>query len=307
MIRKLRHFVVYSIARCTLAFIQSLSLDCCERMSDQVAWLFTYVIPIRKQITETNLKRTFPEMSQRDLDQLRFRMWRHLSLMICEIAHAMRKLRRSNWHDYVRIVDRRHLVSVILDDRTNILVSGHFGNFEISGRVLGIFGIPVTSIARPLDNPYAERYLSTIRSEHGQTFLPKDGSAAEIQAFLSTGGTLALLADQHAGAKGCWVSFLGRPAACHKALALFTLSSGAPMTVAYTRRLHRMMQFEIGVTGIADPKFPASQLANVQSLTQWYNDCLEVFVRKDPEQYWWLHNRWREPPPRLLRQAQKAA
>jgi KDO2-lipid IV(A) lauroyltransferase len=100
---------------------------------------------------------------------------------------------------------------------------------------------------------------------------------------------------------------MGQPACCHKALALFTLSSHAPMLVFYNRRVGKPMRFELGFTGYADPKVPGPHLASVQDLTQWYNDRLEDFVKKDPTQYWWLHNRWREAPARLLKQKSRAA
>ncbi len=135
----------------------------------------------------------------------------------------------------------------------------------------------------------------------GQHMLPKDGSAPAVQQILNEGGTLALLADQFAGAKGVWVDFLGHPTSCHKALALFVLSSRAPMVVCYNRRLKRPLQFEMAVTGIADPNVPGSHLESVAALTRWYNQCLEQAIRKAPEQYWWLHRRWREAPPRRIR------
>ena len=110
------------------------------------------------------------------------------------------------------------------------------------------------SRSRKLDNPYLDRFLNKFRGSTGQFILPKQGCAPQVEAVLQSGGTLSLLGDQHAGEKGCWVEFLGRPASCHKAVALFTLTSGAPQIVSYVRRLGRPMQFEIGVAGVADPQ-----------------------------------------------------
>ncbi len=84
----------------------------------------------------------------------------------------------------------------------------------------------------------------------GQHMLDKEGSAVPVQQILEAGGALALLADQHAGPKGCWANFLGHKASCHKALALFVLTSGAEMVVSYNRRLDRPLKFEMGCTGL---------------------------------------------------------
>jgi Kdo2-lipid IVA lauroyltransferase/acyltransferase len=307
LVQKAIDYAVYLAARMVLCLVQMTSLERCERFCSLLAKVLSSKIPFRKKLIDNNLKHVFPNWSEQELENTRYEMWRYLLLMVCEIAQAHRKIRRTNWYQFFAIKDRRQFMVSIFDPRPNILVSGHFGNFELAGHLMGVFGVRINTIARPLDNPYMDAYFNQLRCSGNQQFLPKDGSAVEIQKVLESGGTLALLADQHAGAKGCWVNFLGRPACCHKALALFTLSSGAPMLVFYNRRLNKPMQFEMAYTGNADPKIPGPHLAGVQQLTQWYNDRLEDFVRLSPEQYWWLHNRWREAPPRLLKQMSRAA
>jgi KDO2-lipid IV(A) lauroyltransferase len=100
---------------------------------------------------------------------------------------------------------------------------------------------------------------------------------------------------------------MGVPASCHKALALFSLSSDAPMLVASTRRVgFQPMQFEFACYGIADPRrSDASVCESVASLTQWYNDRLAEVVDQAVEQYWWLHRRWREPPAKVSQRLAK--
>ncbi len=137
--------------------------------------------------------------------------------------------------------------------------------------------------------------------------LPKDGSSQQIQNVLDGGGTLVLLGDQHAGPKGCWIDFLGRPASCHKAIALFSLTTGAPLLVAYARRLDKPLQFELGMEGVVDPKTDGGKHGSVQALTQFYNDMLEQIVRRDPEQYWWVHRRWKGEPPKRRRKMEARA
>ena len=115
-----------------------------------------------------------------------------------------------------------------------------------------------------------------------------------------------VLGDQHAGDKGCWVDFFGRPASCHKAIALFPLTSGAPLAVSYARRAHKPLTFELGMAGLADPQSPTEEMASLTTLTQWYNAALESIIRESPSQYWWLHRRWRTPPERVTRRRQAA-
>ncbi|MGI9518010.1 MAG: lysophospholipid acyltransferase family protein, partial [Pirellulaceae bacterium] len=219
-------------------------------------------------------------------------------LMVCEIAQASRKIHTTNWREFVDIRDKRLMTSFYLDWRPTVMVGGHLGNFEEAVYVTGILGIPTYAIARPLDNPLLHKWLTGFRECRGQFILPTSGSATKIQEVLHAGGILSLLGDQHAGNKGCWVDFMGRPASCHKAVALFTLSQNAPMLVSYCVRKGGPLQVEVGVVAVADPRDLAPELRDVRSLTQWYNDQLEQLIREYPEQYWWMHRRWKERPLR---------
>lgn len=300
-------WAAYAILRVVFCVIQMTSLERCDRVCNLLATLFTDWIPVRRKLLDENLKLINPDISPRESRRLAKRMWHHLFLMFCEIAHAPRRIHRENWHEYYRIPDRKQLLDVILDRRPAVLVSGHFGNFELAGFVTGLFGIPNTTIARPLDNGYVHDFIMSFRSMGGQHYLPKEGSADDIQTLLQRGGKLALLGDQHAGDRGCWVEFLGKLASCHKALALFTLTNGAPMMVCSNVRTGGPLHFTLNLLGTVDPQVPNEHLASVTSLTRWYNDCLEVAIRSDPEQYWWVHRRWKEKSNKKKAKATSAA
>lgn len=294
-----KEYLVYLAFRAVITFVQIVSLERCDRFAKLLAFVFSKWIPLRSDLIKDNLKLVFPNWEQPKTEQVHFDMWNHLLLMGCEIAQASRKIHRENWHEHFTIPDRAEMLQIVMDSRPAVLVSGHFGNFELAGFVTGLFGVPSTTIARPLDNGFVHDYVTKFRSLGGQHFLPKEGSAPQIQELLQAGGNLSLLADQYAGPKGCWVDFLGHPASCHKGLALFTLSSGAPMMVCSNIRKQQPLQFELHVLGVADPKKDEDYLNSVQTLTRWYNQCLESAIRVFPEQYWWVHRRWRgEPPPK---------
>jgi KDO2-lipid IV(A) lauroyltransferase len=191
------------------------------------------------------------------------------------------------------VLDKREVVGRLLSDRPVVFVSGHYGNFELSSFMLGLFGFPSYSIARPLDNPYIDRALNQFRGMYGQHILPKQGCAGDVDDLLKSGGTLALLADQHAGPKGCWVDFFGRPASTHKAIGLFSLGSDAPLVMSYCRRTGGPLHCVLGAAAVADPRGNRPEVANVRALTQWYTRRLEDVIRAEPSQYWWLHRRWR--------------
>jgi KDO2-lipid IV(A) lauroyltransferase len=299
MLRGIRDRLVYLLVRLTICWAQAVTIETCHRAARALAWLACDLVRFRRRVIDDNLRHVFPDESDAGRLEIARRMWEHLVLMVFELAHAQRKIHDTNWRQYIRVHRKREIVGCLLDGRPLVIVSGHFGNFEVAGVMLGLLGFPTFTVARLLDNPYLDRFLNGFRAARGQFMLPKDGSAQQVQAVLDGGGTLVLLGDQHAGPKGCWIEFLGRPASCHKAIALFSLTTGAPLLVAYARRLGKPLQFELGMEGVVDPAVDSGQYGSVPALTQWYNDMLEQIVGRDPEQYWWVHRRWKgEPPPR---------
>jgi KDO2-lipid IV(A) lauroyltransferase len=227
--------------------------------------------------------------------------------MTAEIAHTPRKVHETNWKEHSHIVNQELFVRTLLSGRPLVLISAHFGNFELGGYLMGLFGFPTYTVARRLDNRYLDRFVNEFRGRTGQFMLPKKGSRDMIQEVLKRGGILTLLGDQAAGEKACWVNFFGRPASTHKAVAAFSLANGAPTMVSYARRLDRPLHYEVGPEAICDPREGGFQFGSIPLLAQWYTDHLELLVRRSPDQYWWLHRRWKGQPPARRRKVEVKA
>ena len=299
-------YSIYLLVRFIICFIQSLRMESCHAFAKQMRWIGYDFAKIRRQVVDENLLSAFPHATPAERAEIARDMWEHLVLMICEIAHAPRKIHETNWHHYFTVTNKRGLVGYLLDRRPVVIVSGHYGNFEIAGFMLGLLGVPTFTIARTLDNPYLNAFLNRFREAKGQFIVAKQGSAGQIDDVLAQGGKLVLLGDQHAGPKGCWVDFLGRPASCHKAIAVFPLTAAAPLVVAFGRRRGGAMQFEMGMHGFLDPAIPGTELGGVKPITQWYNQQLEELIREEPGQYWWLHRRWRNETPQRAAKAKRS-
>ena len=295
---RLLDYSVYVAVRVLICVIQSLPIEWCEAAARGLATLCCNVLKIRRSVVDENLRFAYPKMSAAARQRLAWRMWEHLFLLITEVAHAPRKIHETNWRDYITLIEQDRIVGSIFEDRPTVIVCGHYGNFELSGFLMGMFGFPSYTIARPLDNPYLNRFINQFRGARGQRILPKNGSAQQINAVLEEGATLVLLGDQHAGPKGCWVQFFGRPASTHKAIALFALGGDAPLVLCYCRRNGRALYHRLGAQAIADPRELPVERLNVRALTQWYTDQLEQVIRQAPEQYWWIHRRWKDTRPK---------
>jgi KDO2-lipid IV(A) lauroyltransferase len=299
-------FLVYLAVRLFVCLVQSLSLQTCGRLSRRLAWVASDVVRLRGRVIEENLCRAFPHWSEPERRHVALRMWEHLFLMICEIAHAPRKIHDTNWRQYICFRNQAAMMRLLWSERPKVFVSGHYGNFELGGYTMGLFGFPTYAVARPLDNPFLDRFVKQFREAKGQHILPKQGSADEIAELLANNRTLSVLGDQHAGPKGCWVDFFGAPASTHKAIALFALSNRAPLAVGYARRLDKPLRYEMAVEAVSEADSLSEPSVTIHGLTQWFTQVLERIIQQKPEQYWWVHRRWKGEPP-AARRRQKAA
>ncbi|MHB8902403.1 MAG: lysophospholipid acyltransferase family protein [Thermoguttaceae bacterium] len=305
--KRVLDYLVYLIVRLFICFVQAIRLETGVAIADGFAWLACDVLRLRGKVVDENLRHAFPALDAGQRRRLARRMWRHLVLLILEVAHVPRKIHPTNWRKFVRVRNVEPLMRAFMENRPVVVVTGHFGNFEVGGYMLGLLGFPTHSVARTLDNAYVNDFLERFRGATGQHIIPKNGGYDQILEVLSRGGTMAFLADQSAGPKGCWVDFFGRPASTYKAIALLAMEHDAPIAVCYARRLDRPMQFEMVVSGMIDPRDTGGNPSAVKDLTQWYTHKLEEAIGAHPEQYWWVHRRWKDTRKEKARTAPKAA
>ena len=286
------HYAVYLVVRVLICFMQALPERGCYWFSNALAWFAVDICRVRQAVVMENLRHAFPDRSALELREIERDMWRHLGLLICEIAQAGRRIHETNWRDHVRLHAPREIVATMLRDEPLVAVTAHFGNFEMCGYLAGLLGFPTYTVARPLDNPYLHEFLMKFRESTGQYMLPTRGSAPDTQRVMEAKGKLALLGDHYGGPKGCWVEYFGRPASCHKSIALLSLATKSPLIVIHTKRTDGFLRFEMELAGLHDAKSPKG--STVPELTQWYSAVIERVVSKTPGQYWWLHRRWKD-------------
>jgi len=286
----------YVAVRVAICVIQSLPRHTCERFARSWSDFLANRVKIRREVVRGNLRQAFPEWSPAQAREAARGMWEHLLLMVFEIAHAERVIRKTTWRRHLRIHGMEEMVRTLWSDRPKVILSGHYGNFELAAFLFGVFGFRIYSVARELDNPLLDRFVTRFRESRGQRILPKKGSAPDVELVLRDSGAIGLLGDQAAGPRGCWVDFFGRPASVHKAIGVFSLSSAAPMLVCSATRRRRMFDYDLRLEGVADPAANAPETADLRAISQWYTALLERAVRRAPAQYWWVHRRWRGEP-----------
>ena len=126
-------YAVYLFVRLLICLVQSLSLETCQALANRLGWICWHVLKLRRKVTKENLAIAFPAKTQAERDAIALGMWRHLLLMVMEIAHAPRKVKRTTWRQFSSIPSMKEMLVRQIDERPTVIISGHLGNFEMGG------------------------------------------------------------------------------------------------------------------------------------------------------------------------------
>ncbi len=249
-------YLVYLLVRLVVGLCQAMSVEQSYRFADALAGLLYRVDKRHRKIAMDNLQMAFgDEYSEAERDRIVRRVYRHFCRMLMEMLHIPRKLSLTNWRERISLKGHEPIagISLLTGGRPLVMVSGHFGNWEMAGYLFGVFGFPPYSVARALDNPYLDRFLRAFRERTGQKLIPKNGGYEQMLEVLGGEGVLSFLADQDAGQRGLYVEFFGRPASTHKAIALLAIEHNAPIVVGGARRMGEEFRYEVVCEELIDP------------------------------------------------------
>lgn len=291
-------YLVYVLVRLAVAALQTMPI----RAGYKVAWCLAciaYRVDRRhRQVAEENLRLAFGDQCDEAARQrMAFAVYEHFARVLVEIAVIPRRINLRNWKRYAVLEHGARAVRCLLEDRPTLLVTGHFGNWEMAGYLLAAIGVRGFAIARDLDNPYLQRFLLRFRQHTGQTILSKAGDLDRIQEVLENRGVLISVGDQSAGPRGYFVDFFGRPASTHKAIAILAIKHRARIIIGYGFRDRDDFHYTVGCSRVLDPLDYGDGPDAALRLTQDFTTLLEEVIRRAPEQYLWLHHRWKHEPP----------
>lgn len=269
-----------------------------DRSGDLGGWLARTVGPLLPQhrVAMANLRAAYPEAGEAAIRAIARGAWANLGRTGAEYAHLGRLF------DYdpdaavpgrVEVVGIEHFLALRDDGRPAIVFSAHLGNWELPAICAARFGLDATAIFRPPNDPTAARLVHEVRSGTmgGLTASSGGGAAFAIAGVLERGGHLGQLVDQHF-TRGVPVTFMGRHAVANPLLAKLARNFECPVHGVRVVRLpgHR---FRVELTPPLDLPRDAAGAIDVRAATQAMQDVVEGWVREHPEQWLWMHRRWR--------------
>jgi KDO2-lipid IV(A) lauroyltransferase len=259
-----------------------------RRLGDLLWW----ALPRRRAVALDNLQRVFGgERPPAEIRRLGRRSFQHVGMNLIEACRYL--LRPTHvMLSRVRVEGLQHFQAAAAHGRGVFILTAHFGNWELLAAAHGLTGVPLSIVTRPLDHPLLEDLAARFRRRSGAELIVKRQAVREVLSALRRQRMVGILLDQNATrAEGVFVPFFGFPASTSKGLALLALRTGAPVVPIFLRREpdgRHCMDVSAALPPPAD--------GEITTYTSMFNRAIEAAIRRAPEQWLWMHDRWRTRP-----------
>lgn len=287
----------YLALRAISGFMQCFDVDQNLATAGALGSLLNRISRRHRRRARRHIAASFPEWDRSRVAEIAERSMRHMiQLFMVESAMIPRLVTSTSWPRYLRIGDLGPAMNQLIQNKPALFITGHCGNWELLGYSMAVMGYPMYALARPLDNPLLNKWVMGIREARGMRVLTKFGAAPVLQQIMRSGGNIAFIADQNAGDQGLFVPFFGRLASSYKSIGLLAMRYRVPIIAAVAWRRSERFSYELSCVDYIDPTDWEDQPDPLYYITARYNRAIELMIRRAPEQYLWVHRRWKSRP-----------
>lgn len=286
--------VEYALARALEGAITRLPGGVVDPVGTAIGTLVRRPFGIRRRTVLENLRRAFPDAADDWIEATARASYAHLGREVV----SMVRLSRLSREEVVALTDVPSwpaVQEVLAEGRGALLVTGHYGNWEVAAAAVAARGVPIYAVVKPQRNRLVNAMVQEARARLGIGTITMRKAAREVPRVLARGGVVGIVADQDARSSGVWVPFFGVPASTFRGPAQFALRYDAAVFASIARRLpdgrYRVEGVRLPLVRTGDRE------ADELRLTAALAGHLEEEIRKDPGQYFWFHKRWKTPPP----------
>ncbi|HVZ83656.1 MAG TPA: lysophospholipid acyltransferase family protein [Terracidiphilus sp.] len=292
MRQKLEYWLVVAIARSLGALPRGLA----RWKAGCLAWFVYVLVPRLRQVGLRNLELALPELSPAERQRILRGVYRHLGWQLVEFCR-MPRYTPENTRNWIRTEGMENYLAARARGKGVLVLTGHLGAWELSSFYHSLMGYPMGMVIRRLDNRALDAFVNGIRCLHGNRVFHKDDFGRGLILAMREGGTVGILMDTNmTPPQGVFADFFGLKACTASGLAHIALRSGAAVLPGFMLWepkegkyvLHFGPEIVLARTGDTD--------ADVLAATQQCNDVLESWIRRYPDQWLWIHRRWKTRP-----------
>jgi len=265
------------------------------KISDFLGRILFLIDKRHRRIALDNLRYAFgPQKSPSEIRFIAKQVFANLVQIVFEIGWSL-QLDKRNFAGYVNIEGYHHIKKAYEKGRGVLVLTAHFGNWELLTVIAAMIQFPLSIVVRPLDFKPLDHFFFNLRTRFGGKIIPKKRSFRKILKSLNRGEMVAFLMDQNVDwYEGVFADFMGRLACTTHGLALLALKTGAPVIPVF------MVREKTGLKGKFGPEIPFIQTGDrrkdIEVNTRQYNRVIEDMIYQYPDQWFWIHQRWKTKP-----------
>lgn len=286
------------VVRGVFALARALGPDRSSAVGGAIARRLGPLLP-QHRIGLENLRAAFPDKSEAEIRAILAGAWENIGRLGAEYPHLGQLFDYDHYSGEIGRIEVdgiEHFIALAEDGKPALIFSAHLANWELPPICAARYGLDATVVFRPPNEPAAAHVLHEIRSQTmGGLEAARQGAAFAMRGVLERGGHLGMLIDQHF-TRGVTVDFLGRPAFTNPIMGKFARAFDCPVHGVRVIRLPAG-RFRLQLTPALDLPRDAEGLVDVQGAMQAMTRVVEGWVREHPEQWLWMHRRWRPPLP----------
>jgi KDO2-lipid IV(A) lauroyltransferase len=281
----MRHRVEFALAAALVALLNALPLSMSYRAGYLAAGLLDLLLPKLRRVAMRNLSMAFPELSSAEHRRITNGVFRSVGRVLVSLA-------RFPSIDRVSYNGVEHYQAAKREGRGVLIATAHFGNWELSAFAHALLTEPMNVMVRPLDNPLVDRLVETRRMLSGNRLVFKKDAARSVLKALKNNEPVGILIDQNTTpAEGVFIHFFGKPACAGTAFAKLAHHSQAPVIPGFALWSEKTRSYTIHFL----PEVPLT--GDPATDTQRIHAVLEDAIRQNPDQWMWIHRRWKTRPP----------
>jgi Kdo2-lipid IVA lauroyltransferase/acyltransferase len=283
------------------AFFSCLPLGAALALGRGLGWVYGSVMRYHRQDAIAALTRAFPEKTQTEIRDIVRRMYANLGMNLAEVFR-LGKVTDEFLRESIEIEGEERGRAALLRNKGAVILTGHLGNWDLLACIVPRLGYPLTVISKDIKNKGLNDSWMKIRQRFGVKFVPAHNSYRTCLTALRKNELIGFILDQNMiNTEGIFVDFFGKPACTTPGMAYMSAQSGAPVVPVFMIRRENGRHL-VKVLPMLDPP-PNREPATIHEFTQRYTKIIEDVIRQYPDQWIWIHRRWKTvPPPTAARQ-----
>ena len=292
---KLRHILEYIAFQFTAFLVELLPLSGAQWLGRRLGRFVFGVLGYRRDVTLSNLRRAFREKTDLALEEIARGAYENIGISLLELLWFPR-LTRERVLKAVRFDKPEILTKAYERGKGVLILTAHFGNWELLGQAIYVhFGFPINGLAKTQSNRLVNESIDKRRSRLGPKVIPMETSLRDVLRALRNGELVAIVADQAAPKENVPVEFFGTMVPTHQGPSAFSLKVGSPIVAVFAVRAADGT-YDAHLMEVPSEDLTGPSEENIVELTRRHVKITEDFIRKFPDQWLWMHKRWKHVP-----------